>query len=51
MAGCNAKHDNLQDNPLRLSFVFIPSFLVLLDDLLTLAKFRALLARRWREED
>lgn len=35
MAGCNAKHDNLQDNPLRLSFVFT-TFFFFLDDLLTL---------------
>lgn len=27
MAGCNAKHDNLQDNPLRLSLVFISFYL------------------------
>lgn len=37
MAGCNAKHDNLQDNPLRLSFVFIYLVLFFHGDLLTLA--------------
>lgn len=51
MAGCNAKHDNLQDNPLRLSLVFGFIYLLFYDDLLTVFKFRALLARRWREED